>query len=149
MIIFNLSLILTACSNTNDDNNVLDKQESGKTERQEVNENEITLDNDNKENGEIKAEYEIEPEADNEVVDLKLQLQKADEEAGVTIENNLIYSSLAEAIGADPKMGVENDFSLYPFDIAYFDDGSMSLVFLAINQLVKNNLGNKIEFFYL
>ena len=106
MIIFNLSLILTACSNTNDDNNVLDKQESGKTEGQEVNENEITLDNDNKENGEIKAEYEIEPEADNEVVDLKLQLQKADEEAGVTIENNLIYSSLAEAIGADPKIGV-------------------------------------------
>lgn len=86
---------------------------------------------------EIENKDEDEIEAANEVVDLKLQLQKADEEAGVTIENNLIYSSLAEAIGADPKIGVKNDFSLYPYDIAYFEDGSTSIVFLAINRLDK------------
>ncbi|WP_249872496.1 hypothetical protein [Oceanobacillus saliphilus] len=70
-----------------------------------------------------------------EVDDLNLQVQKSDEEAGITIEDSPIYRALAEAIDVDPKMGIPNDFSLYPYDIALNEDGSSSIIFLAINRL--------------
>ncbi|MBU8564979.1 hypothetical protein [Virgibacillus pantothenticus] len=80
-----------------------------------------------------------------------MELQKQDMDVGMTIENNEIYSVLDEAIKADPKMGVPNDFSLYPFDISVNPDGSRSILFLAINRLkdpIKNitfdmTFGNK------
>lgn len=67
--------------------------------------------------------------------ELNLQVQKADEEAGETIENNEIYSGIAELIESDPAIGIQDDFSLYPFDIAVHEDGSESMIFLAINRL--------------
>jgi predicted small lipoprotein YifL len=97
--------------------------------------NEDTLETPNEENTAAESDEPEETEAAGEVEDLNLQLQKADEEAGVTVENNAVYSALSEAVEADPQIGVPNDFSLYPFDIAEFEDGSTSIIFLAINRL--------------
>ncbi|WP_153463052.1 hypothetical protein [Sediminibacillus terrae] len=78
---------------------------------------------------------EEESQSNDEVEELKLQLQKQDEEAGITIEDNEVYSALNEAINAEPNMGIPDDFSLYPFDILMNPDGNNSIVFLAINRL--------------
>lgn len=67
--------------------------------------------------------------------ELNLQLQKEDEEAGETIEDNEIYSGIDELIESDSSIGIQDDFSLYPFDIAVHEDGSESMIFLAINRL--------------
>lgn len=88
--------------------------------------------NDSTGNASMEADKE---EVDKEVEPLTLQLQKEDEEAGETVENNVIYSDLAEAIEDEPQLGIPNDFSLQPMDIAEFEDGSTSIVFLAINRL--------------
>lgn len=69
--------------------------------------------------------------------DLTLQLLKVDEEDGITIDDNEIYQAIQAEIDSDPKMGVPNDFSLFPFDVVYFDDGGITLLFLAINRLDK------------
>lgn len=76
-------------------------------------------------------------QASRELPDLKLQVQKADEEAGITVENNEIYSQLVDVINADPKAGVPNDFSVYPHDIVRNEDGSSSLLFIAVNRVNK------------
>ena len=73
--------------------------------------------------------------------DLTLQVQKVDEEAGVTIENHENYQQLNQSIEAEPKAGYPNDFTIYPHDIVYNQDGSRSVLFLAVNRLktpVKN-----------
>ncbi|GEM_PF-3491720 len=107
-----LTLILAACS---DSDQADAKQNEGKNE--------------------TKTEEQENAEAGGEMEPLKLQIQKGDEEAGVTFENSGIYSALAEAVEAEPQMGLPNDFSLYPFDISENEDGSSSLIFLAINRI--------------
>ncbi|WP_164216035.1 hypothetical protein [Virgibacillus sp. YIM 98842] len=107
------SLVVAGCSDSDGDNTTGEQREEN-----------IDTETSEEESG-----------AAGEVEDLNLQLQKADEEAGVTVENNAVYSALSEAVEADPQMGVPNDFSLYPFDIAEFEDGSTSIIFLAINRL--------------
>ena len=109
-----LTLVIAACSDSDADNTTGDQ---------------------NIENTATEEDDQEETEVAGEVEDLNLQLQKADEEAGVTVENNAVYSALAAEVEADPQMGVPNDFSLYPFDIAEFEDGSTSIIFLAINRL--------------
>lgn len=109
-----LTLVIAACSDSDEDNTTGDQ---------------------NIENTATEEDDQEETEVAGEVEDLNLQLQKADEEAGVTVENNAVYSALAAEVEADPEMGVPNDFSLYPFDIAEFEDGSTSIIFLAINRL--------------
>ncbi|WP_018932446.1 hypothetical protein [Gracilibacillus lacisalsi] len=71
----------------------------------------------------------------SEVPDLKLQVTKVDEEQGITIENNEMYSQLNEVIKADPKAGFPNDFSVYPRDLVYNEDGGISILFLGVNRL--------------
>src|SRR5690625_1012616 len=109
-----LTLVIAACSDSDEDNTTGDQ---------------------NIENTATEEDDQEETEVAGEVEDLNLQLQKADEEAGVTVENNAVYSALAAEVEADQQMGVPNDFSLYPFDIAEFEDGSTSIIFLAINRL--------------
>jgi hypothetical protein len=90
-------------------------------------------------------------DATRQIEDLKLHIQKVDQEAGITAENNDLYSQLNEVIKADPKAGIPNDFSVYPHDIVYFDDGSSSVLFIGVNRLdapIRNisfdlTLGNK------
>lgn len=109
-----LTLILVACSDS-DQADTAGKQNEGKNE--------------------TKTEEQENAEVGGEMEPLKLQMQKGDEEAGVTLENSGIYSALAEAVEAEPQMGLPNDFSLYPFDISENEDGSSSLIFLAINRI--------------
>ncbi|WP_106496028.1 hypothetical protein [Lentibacillus sp. Marseille-P4043] len=128
-----LVLFLAACSDPKEDKAENNQKQDQKTETQ------------------AKEKTNSNEEAADEVDNLVLQLQKQDEEAGVTVESNSIYSILDEAIKADPQMGVPNDFSLYPFDISINPDGSHSIIFLAINRLkdpIKNvsfnmTFGNK------
>lgn len=67
--------------------------------------------------------------------DLTLQILKVDEEAGVSIDDHELYQALQAEIAADPKMGDENDFSLLPYNVVQYEDGSKGIVFLAINRL--------------
>lgn len=76
-----------------------------------------------------------ENEEQNEIEDLNFQLLKSDEEAGATFENNLLYSEMANHIEANPKIGLPNDFSMYPFDIALYEGADNSFIFFAINRL--------------
>src|SRR5699024_2979057 len=71
----------------------------------------------------------------NENGELTLQVLQADQNEGITIENNELYQILQEAVDADPLMGDPNDLSLFPFDIVEYDDGSSSLIMLVINRL--------------
>lgn len=74
-------------------------------------------------------------QASRDMPDLKLQVQKADEEAGITTENNEIYKQLVDVINADPKAGIPNDFSVYPHDLVQNEDGSTSVLFIGVNRL--------------
>ncbi|WP_121640021.1 hypothetical protein [Virgibacillus sp. Bac330] len=126
LIMIALLFLLVACSN--------DAKEIDDSEKQsEDTEAQAKTDNGNEQN---TSEH-----AGGQMHDLQLKLQKQDKDAGMTIQNNEIYTVLDEAIKADPKMGVPNDFSLYPFDISINPDGSRSILFLAINRL-KDSMKN-------
>ncbi|MEF2292228.1 MULTISPECIES: hypothetical protein [Virgibacillus] len=126
LIMIALLFLLVACSN--------DAKEIDYSEKQsEDTEAQAKTDNGNEQN---TSEHD-----GGQMHDLQLKLQKQDKDAGMTIQNNEIYTVLDEAIKADPKMGVPNDFSLYPFDISINPDGSRSILFLAINRL-KDSMKN-------
>ncbi|MFD1068243.1 hypothetical protein [Oceanobacillus locisalsi] len=137
-----LAMIATGCSESNEDKAGDNKMDEKKT--QEVNENTES----NKGSDEEIIKDDQENQTVDEQPDLSLQLQKFDEESGVTVENSEIYSVLDEEIKADPHMGVPNDFSLFPFDIVINEDGSNSLLFLAINRLENpiKNMSFKMTF---
>ncbi|WP_210468098.1 hypothetical protein [Sporosarcina sp. 6E9] len=103
-------------------------------------------------NEENKTEFEENSiETDGSEKGLKLQVLKGDEEAGMTIENNLLYNELDKVIQQNPEIGADNDFSVYVVDTYHDDDGNSKLVILGINRLpvaIKNfeftyTLGNK------
>ena len=85
---------------------------------------------DNKQQGaEEKVDKTVEKEA------LSLQLLKADEEAGVTIENSEVYKELNRMITENRDMGLANDFSINIIDIVDSGTENASLLFLAVNRL--------------
>lgn len=86
-------------------------------------------DNNREKGAEVKVDKEVEQEA------LSLQLLKADEEAGVTIENSEVYKELNRMITEDADMGLANDFSINIIDIVDSGTENASLLFLAINRL--------------
>ncbi len=144
---FILVLGLAACGNKTS-NDTSDKE--NETDEVEVEESENNNSDDS--NTEGKNQYEGEELAEGEEKeDLTLQVLKVDEEDGITIENNEFYQAIQAEIENDPKMGDQDDFSLLPLDVAYFEDDSISLMFLAINRLkdpIKNiafdlTLGNQ------
>ncbi len=66
---------------------------------------------------------------------ISLQLLKADEEAGVTVENSEVYQELDRMITEDPTIGLENDFSIFIVDIVDSGTEDAALLFLGINRL--------------
>lgn len=82
---------------------------------------------------------------------LVLQVSKADEKAGITIETNNIYKELNKLVQENPKIGALNDFSLYIVDTIRDESNNARLLLLGINRLpvaIKNvsfeyTLGNQ------
>lgn len=83
--------------------------------------------------------------------ELKLQVLKADAEAGATLENNDLYKGLDKIINENPGIGEKDDFSIYIVNTIHDDGGNSKLVLFGINRLpvaIKNfefnyTLGNK------
>lgn len=69
--------------------------------------------------------------------DLTLQVVKADEDEGITLDNSDFYQALSEVIAEDPQMGDANDLSLYPYSVIEKEDGGNAALFLVINRLGK------------
>ena len=88
-----------------------------------------------------------------EKVNLKLQLLKPDEQAGVTIENNDLYQLVNEKIKQNPQMGEGTGFIFYLGDIFTKKSGQKVLLTLSINRLndpITNvnfnlTLGNEVD----
>lgn len=101
-------------------------------------------------NGEVKKNKE-EGNQEKEKAPLELQVLKADEEAGATVDNHNIYQELNKLVSENPDVGEANDFSLYIVNTIHGDEGEVKLVLLGINRLpmaIKNlafdfTLGNK------
>lgn len=113
MMVF--ALMLAGCNATTSENNR--KGDEGKVEQvvgQQV---------------EQKVEKQVEKET------ISLQLLKADEEAGVTMENSEVYKELSRMISENPDIGIDNDFSIYIVDIVDSGTEDASLLFLGINRL--------------
>ncbi|NMD71581.1 hypothetical protein HHO41_14860 [Bacillus sp. DNRA2] len=108
LLFISLLLLLTSCSDTTGGN---------KDEQSKNNEKESIMNNETEEKE-----------------DLTLQLQKGDEEAGLTIENSEIYQMANDAIKGNPKLGNENAFTMYLVDSLSNDAGEKVLLFLAINR---------------
>lgn len=150
---------VAACSAANDNNNEETPNENNDTNI-EV-DNDENEDNDmNNENNEA-AETNEEGESENEVVvvdeeneddenyqdaanaeseDLTLQLTKTDEEAGIAIETDSVYSELNNFILENPNHGEPDDLSIYVVNTLENEEGN-HLVLFAINRLgepVKN-----------
>ncbi|ENH96041.1 hypothetical protein J416_12979 [Gracilibacillus halophilus YIM-C55.5] len=156
-----LMVMIAGCSHTNeeaskDTNTDVESEDTTKAnETDESNEENVDIENEEDEaedTSENKGVDDFFNQPTNEdVPDLELQVQKIDKEDGITIENSELYSQLNEVIKADPKGGIPNDFSIYPHDLVYNEDGSTSIVFFAINRLhapIRNiyfelTLGNK------
>lgn len=123
-----MMLILVGCSN--------------ETEEQEVPKN----------NNSNVPKDEIE---DEDKGNLTLQVSKADEEAGLSIDNHNIYKELNQIVEQNPKVGAANDFSLFIVDTMRDETDNTKLLFLGINRLpeaIKNvsfeyTLGNEDDEF--
>ncbi len=72
-------------------------------------------DDNSKQGAEEKVDKTVEQQVGEET--LSLQLLKADEEAGVTIENSEVYKALNRMIKENADMGLANDFSINIIDI--------------------------------
>lgn len=73
--------------------------------------------------------------------DLKVQLIKEDEEAGVTIETSQIYQYLSSVIKENPKLGDADSFTMFLGNYLTHESGDKVLLFMAINRFpfsVKN-----------
>ncbi len=103
-----MMLILVGCSN--------------ETEEQEVPKN----------NNSNVPKDEIE---DEDKGNLTLQVSKADEEAGLSIDNHNIYNELNQIVEQNPKVGAANDFSLFIVDTMRDETDNAKLLFLGINRL--------------
>lgn len=66
---------------------------------------------------------------------LNLQVLKADEEAGATVDNHNIYQELNKLVSENPEVGEANDFSLYIVNTIHGDEDEVKLVLLGINRL--------------
>ncbi|WP_163581065.1 hypothetical protein [Gracilibacillus saliphilus] len=147
LIFLALAMMIAGCSNSNDEEvteevSTDDETEETSSEEETDAASEVDTTDEEVENNEEADDSQSETRVgtagqatSGDVPDLKLQVQKADEEAGVTIENNEMYSQLNEIIKADPKAGIPNDFSVFPNDIVYNEDGSTSILFFGVNRL--------------
>lgn len=84
-----------------------------------------------------------------ENTDLQLKVTKADEESGVTIENNEDYQILNDVVKSNPQLGTPNDFSMFTIDFDEEVTQNLDMItFLGINRLDEpiKNLNFNITF---
>ncbi|SIT66024.1 hypothetical protein [Edaphobacillus lindanitolerans] len=73
------------------------------------------------------------PQNENEPA-LQIQVLKADEENGLTEENEM-YQQLSSLLEANPGLGVPEDFSVHALNLVPTQSGGNSLLFFGINRL--------------
>ena len=73
---------------------------------------------------------------DKEQQMLSMQVLKADEANGVTLEEEM-YQQLSGLIEANPDIGVADDFSIHGIDLVKTKEGESVMLFLGINKLEK------------
>lgn len=71
---------------------------------------------------------------DKEQQALSMQVLKADEENGVTLDNEM-YQQLTGLVEENPDIGVEDDFSIHVIDLVKKKTGESVMLFLGINRL--------------
>ncbi|MEK3889231.1 hypothetical protein [Bacillus sp. FSL K6-3431] len=76
---------------------------------------------------------------------IAMQLLRADEGNGVTLENEM-YQQLTGLVEANPDIGVADDFSIHPIDLVDTKAGESVLLFLGINRLEKPIKNIKFEY---
>lgn len=122
-----LFLLLVGC-NTNDSDGTNETAQTNET-TDETDESDKLDDQDQDKNDSTQQENK-----DGEKEDVKLQVLKADEEAGATIEDNPIYSGIQSMIDEDLKLGTDGDFSVHTANIFHAEDGS-ALVLIGVNRI--------------
>lgn len=66
-----------------------------------------------------------------------LQVLKMDKDIGLTLTNNEFYEEMQTVVEADPQMGEENQFTLFPYSIVDNDEDTSAMLVLLINRLNK------------
>ncbi len=66
-----------------------------------------------------------------------LQVLKMDKDIGLTLTNNEFYEEMQTVVEADPLMGKENQFTLFPYSIVDNDEDTSAMLVLLINRLNK------------
>lgn len=84
-------------------------------------------------------------EIEKEKQAVAMQLLKADEANGVTLEDEM-YQQLAGLVEANPDIGVTDDFSIHPIDLVDTKAGESVLLFIGINRLEKPIKNIKFEY---
>jgi len=82
---------------------------------------------------------------DEEQQALSMQVLKADEENGVTLEEEM-YQELSGLVEANPDIGVADDFSLHAIDLVETSAGESVMLFLGINRLEKGIKNITLEY---
>lgn len=113
IVLFVTIFMMVGCSSSSD-------EEQKNDETEDVTDNEQETKNERKEASTLN--------------DLNLQVLKEDQEVGVTIENNKMYSYLQELIDQDPTVGVDNDFTIRTMDIIEMDKGGYYFAMIGINR---------------
>ena len=76
---------------------------------------------------------------------LSMQVLKADEENGVTLEEEM-YQQLSGLVEANPNIGVPEDFSIHGIDLVKTNTGESVMLFLGINRLEKGVKNITLEY---
>lgn len=76
---------------------------------------------------------------------LSMQVLKADEENGVTLEEEM-YQQLSGLVEANPDIGVAEDFSIHAIDLVEKSPGESVMLFLGINRLEKGIKNITLEY---
>lgn len=83
---------------------------------------------------ETPAEVHEEAAEQKKATPVAMQLLNADEENGVTLENEM-YQQLDDFLNDNPNIGVADDFSVHPLTLANQSDAGQVMFFLGINRL--------------
>jgi len=92
-----------------------------------------------------KAEDEENVKKEEEKQALSMQVLKADEENGVTLEEEM-YQELSGLVEANPDIGVADDFSLHAIELVETSTGESVMLFLGINRLDKGIKNITLEY---
>ena len=82
---------------------------------------------------EVKEEQEAVSQ-EQEMEPVEIQVLKADEENGVTLENGM-YQQLSAFLESNPEVGVPDDFGVHPLTLANQTEGGQAMFFLGVNRL--------------